>query len=241
MKKLSLITLVVAVICCSFMAGKNLLLNGPKFRFSANTKASGHFNVDNTEPLPKAYVNRKFLNDISGFSFDINLIPGNLVSYIPKDSSYTVRTLHGLIKGNKLPVINAVNDGLIYSDFITPTTSFNGSYLIGGIKANAGEVIELSIQDESIASVPDSLIDIEQIKAAIATVPAEERENLFYVKSITLTGLQNRLFKQSKFDATKNGLYLELNGKTYASNEKVRKDRLVSMFLVPAKNITANR
>ena len=241
MKKLNLITLVVAVVCCSFIAGKNLLFNGPKFRFSANTKAPSHFNDDKTEPLPKPYVNRKFLNDLSGINIDVNLIPGNLVSYLPKDSSYTVRTLHGLIKGDKLPVITAINDGLIYSDFITPKTSFNGSYLIAGIKANAGEVIELSIQDESIASVPDSLIDTEKIKAAIASVSAEDRENLFYVKSITLTGLTNRLFKQSKFDATKNGLYLELNGKTYASNEKAKKDRLVSMFLVPVKNITANR
>jgi|GEM_PF-1853414 len=241
MKKLSLITMIAAVVCCSFIAGKSLLVNGPKLRLISYSKSSQHLIDDNTNQLPKSYVNRKFLTDASNISLDVFSIPGNLVSYDAKDSTYGIRTLHSLIKGDKLPAISPIKDGLIYSGFVNSQTSFNGSHLIGGISAKQGEVVEISIQDESIAAVPDTLIDIPKLKEALASVSSNDLENLFYVKSVTLSSINNRLFKQSKFDATKNGLYLVFNGKTYASDEKPGKQRLVSMYLVPVKNLTTNR
>ncbi len=228
--------MIAAVVCCSFIAGKSLLVNGPKLRLISNSKSSQHFIDDNTNQLPKSYANRKFLTDASNISLDVFSIPGNLVSFDAKDSTYNIRTLHSLIKGDKLPVITPVSDGLIYSGFVNSQTSFNGSHLIGGISAKQGEVVEISIQDESYAAVPDTLIDVVKLKAAAASVPSDDRENLFYVKSVTLTALNNRLFKQAKLDPAKNGLYLVLNGKTYLSAEKSKKDRLVSLFLVPVKN-----
>ncbi len=237
MKKSGLITLIAAIVCCSFIAGKNLLVDGAKFRLSGSVKINNHFSGDTTEALPKAYVKRKFLNDISGVGNDVFNIPGNIVSYNAKDTSYTLRTLHGIIKGNKKPVSMAISDGLIYNNIITSKTSFNGSYLIGGLSAKPGEALEISIQDESISSVQDSLIDIEKIKAAAAAVPETERQNLYFVKSVTVTGITSKLYTQAKFDATKNGFYLVLNGKTYGTTKKGSKYMLISMYLVPLADL----
>src|SRR5882724_6713085 len=44
------------------------------------------------EELPKSYKQRRFLNDVSGISYDLFMIPGNIVTFHPKDTTYEFRT-----------------------------------------------------------------------------------------------------------------------------------------------------
>ena len=189
------------------------------------------------EDLPRSYKARKFLNDISGFSYDLFMIPGNIVSYNSKDSSYSFRTLKAITKNHKPPVVAAINDGNVYSAKINSNTSFNGSYLIGGINVGRDEIVELNIQDVAISSVPDSLIDNDAIEAAIAKIPEDDKKNLYFIKSVTLTTVDNRKYVEAKFDASINSCFVTAGGKTYSSNEKFKRDRVVSMFIVPLSNL----
>jgi hypothetical protein len=225
MKRLSLITALAITIFCSFHIDNTRLhkvVVGRSVRMA-----------DTTKDLPRSYKQRKFMNDVSGISTDILMIPGNIVSFHPKDTSYEFHSPHGIIKGNKLPVSTAIEDGMIYGGLITPNTSFNGSYLIGGLHADKNEVMEIAIKDEVISKVPDSLVDIDAIKMAVKGIPAEELKNLFYVKAATLSIIESKKYTLSKFDITKNAFYITWNGKTYSTNEKIIVDKVVSMFLIP--------
>lgn len=189
------------------------------------------------EDLPRSYKQRKFINNISEISYDLFMIPGNIVKFNPKDTSYEFKTLKAIIKGNKPPVANAINDGMLYSAKINSNTSFNGSFLIGGLNVSKDEIMELNIQDAAKSAVPDSLIDVDVVKQVAEGIPAEDRKNYFYIKSVTLTLIDNRKYTESKFDASINSCFVTAGGKTYSSNEKFQRERTISVFLVSLDNI----
>lgn len=190
-----------------------------------------------TEDLPRSYKQRKFINNVSEISYDLFMIPGNIVKFNPKDTSYEFKTLKAIIKGNKPPLATTINDGMLYSAKINYNTSFNGSYLIGGLNVAKNEIMELNIQDAAKAMVPDSLIDVDVIKQVAQTLPAEERKNYYYIKSVTLTLIDNRKFTESKFDSGVNSSFVTAGGKTYSSNEKFQRERTISVFLVSLDNL----
>ena len=189
------------------------------------------------EELPRTYKNRKFLNDVGSATPDLFMIPGNIVMLNPKDTSYQFRTLKAITKGNKPPIVTAVADGQIYNAKINSTTSFNGTYLIGGLNVNKDEIMELNITDVAISTVPDSLVDMDAIKSAIADVPEEERKNLYFIKAATLTTIDSRKYTESKFDASINSCFVTAGGKTYSSNEKFKRDKTVSMWIIPLDHL----
>jgi len=243
------------------------LVDGPKFGVNRGKKESvdingqsgspgfdatqgaafGAFNMTNAnkknepevivEELPRTYKQRKFLNDVSGITTDLFMIPGNIVTYNPKDSTYQFRTLKAIIKGNKAPVITSISDGSIYSAKINSTTSFNGTYLIGGLTVNKDAIMELNIADVAISTVPDSLMDVDEIKSAISQIPDDEKKNTFFIKAATLTFLDSRKYTEAKFDASINSCFVTAGGKTYSSNEKFRRDKTVSMWIIPLDRI----
>ncbi|MGZ3813437.1 MAG: hypothetical protein ACXVJN_16940 [Mucilaginibacter sp.] len=190
-----------------------------------------------TEDLPRSYKQRKFINNVSEISYDLFMIPGNIVKFNPKDTSYEFKTLKAIIKGNKPPVATTINDGILYSAKINANTSFNGSYLIGGLNVNRDEIMELNIQDAAKSMVPDSLIDVDVVKQVAESIPADERKNYFYVKSVTLTLIDNRKYTEAKFDASINSCFVTAGGKTYSSNEKFQRERTISVFLVSLDNL----
>jgi hypothetical protein len=189
------------------------------------------------EDLPRSYKQRKFLTNVSDMAYDLFVIPGNIVKFNPTDTSYEFKTLKAIIKGNKMPVANTINDGILYSAKINSTTSFNGSYLIGGLSVNKDEIMELNIQDAAKSTVPDSLIDVDQIKRVAESLPADQRKNYFYIKSVTLTLIDNRKYTEGKFDASINSCFVTAGGKTYTSNEKFQREKTISVFLVSLDNI----
>jgi len=236
MKKLFLITVPIAIgiavcIFCSFRIDRT--------NFRKTGFKRGPVITDTTEDLPRSYKQRRFLNDVLGVSTDLLLIPGNIVVFHPKDTSYEFRTVRPIIRGNRLPVSTAVGyDGVLYSGLITANTSFNGSYLIGNLRVEKDEVMEIAIKDEVISTVPDSLVDVDAVKSVIKDIPAADLHNYFYVKATTLSSIENRKYALAKFDNTKNAFYVSWNGKTYRSQSKAMTERVVSMFLVPLDRLT---
>lgn len=221
-------------------ANKSGALNGPLTLAGTSSASSFSKKLEPmviVEDLPRSYKQRKFINNVSGISYDLFMIPGNIVKYNPVDSSYEFKTLKAIIKGNKPPVASAINDGLLYSAKINSNTSFNGSYLIGGLNVNKDEIMELNIQDAAKSTVPDSLIDVEVIKQVAQSLPADQRKNYFYVKGVTLTLIDNRKYTESKFDASINSCFVTAGGKIYSSNEKFQRERTISVFLVSLDNI----
>lgn len=189
------------------------------------------------EDLPRSYKKRDFMNTVSDASYDIFTIPGNIVKYNPKDSSFELKTLKAVIKGNKPPLATAVNDGILYSAKINSNCSFNGTYLIGGLNVSKDQILELNIQDAVKSMVPDSLIDVEVIKRIADQIPPDDRKNYFYVKGVILTLIDNRKYTESKFDASVNSCFVTAGGKTYSSNEKFQRERVISILKVSLDNL----
>jgi hypothetical protein len=189
------------------------------------------------EELPRSYKQRKFLTDLSGLESNLFMIPGNIVRFNPKDTTYQFRTLRAITKGGKPPIVSTISDGAIYSAKITSSTSFNGSYLIIGLNVNKDETMELNIQDVASSTVPDSLVDVEAIRGAIANIPDDQKKDLYYIKAATLTYIDSRKYTEAKFDASINSCFVTAGGKTYSSNEKFKRDKTVAIFIVPLDNI----
>jgi hypothetical protein len=212
--------------------------------------ALGAMNMNNatkkTEPeviveeLPRSYKQRKFLNDASSITSDLFMIPGNIVTYNPKDSTYQFRTLKAITKNNKPPIVTTISDGQVYSATINSTTSFNGTYLIGGLTVSKDAVMELNINDVAISTVPDSLVDVAAIKSAISGMSDDDKKNLLYIKAATLTTIDSRKYNESKFDAAINSCFVTAGGKTYSSSEKFKRDKSISIFVIPLDRILNN-
>ena len=189
------------------------------------------------EDLPRSYKKRDFMANMSDASYDIFTIPGNIVKFNPKDSTYELKTLKAIIKGNKPPLATAVTDGILYSAKINSNCSFNGTYLIGGLNVSKNEIMELNIQDAVKSMVPDSLVDVEAIKRVADALPPEERKYYFYVKGVILTLIDNRKYGEAKFDASINSCFVTAGGKTYSSSEKFQRERIISILKIPLDNM----
>jgi hypothetical protein len=231
MKKLPFLAILIVAVCCSFFIDRTF---APKTH--AAQAAIKSRPADTPGTLPRRYMARKFLNDVSGMT-DLRTIPGNIVTYNPKDSSYNFRTLKPLIKDNKLPVTQLIDDGTIFSAIITPKTGFNGSYLINKLYAAPNEVMELTIRDEALVSVPDSLVDVAMIKLAANAMTADEKMNSYYVKAVTATAMISRKYTLTKFSAGANSFYVTVDGKVYGTPGKSSVDRVVSMWLLPLQGL----
>ena len=134
------------------------------------------------EDLPATYKSRKFIKNLAGMTYDIFLIPGNIVRYDTTSKDYEFKTLKGIIKNNKSPQISVIDDGILYSSKINSGASFNASALIGGLSVEAKKIMELVIQDAAKSIVPDTLIDVDVLKKIAESIPADQRKNYFYIK-----------------------------------------------------------
>ncbi|MGZ3753231.1 MAG: hypothetical protein ACXVAU_18245 [Mucilaginibacter sp.] len=190
--------------------------------------------VDSND-LPPSYKKRKFFQGAP--LTNPSALPGNLVKYSPKDSTYEIKTLRPIIKPSTQSLTNMIEDGMLYSGKVTQKTGFNGSYLIEGLQAGPNEVMELSIRDYARFFVPDSVIDIETIKTVAQSIPQDERKNYYYVKSITLSQIDYQKFTLSKFDVTKNASYITIGGKVYSTTGKPLGERIITMFIVPLETL----
>jgi len=217
--------------------------------------------------LPESYKSRHFLSGDGGMTYDAAAIPGNIVKYDAASSGYDIMTMKAIIKGNKPAIAQTPPNGVIYQGQVTSTSSFNGSYVINGLKAENGQVIDLEIRDDAVYSVPPGQIDTAALRKAAASIAPGERKNYYYVTDATLTILsyrfhaaENLVDKVSKKagqvnqklddlshnDTAKNGVYLKMKKRPKtkmpqspysASNTKMLTDKALSVQLIPVDDI----
>jgi hypothetical protein len=248
MRRLFPIAVLTAIIFCSFHSG----YYQPYVAMPAILMAS-----DTT--LPDSYKNRKFLGYDGGQDYDAALIPGNVVKYDSSSSGYEIMTLKGIVKGNKPALVQKPANAVIFSGNMTSTSSFNGSYLINGIKVEQNQEMNIEIRDDAIYSVPDGQVDTAGVRAAIQSLSANERKKFFYVISATVSiitynihdksnATMDKLEKLSKGkpDTTKKGINYKIKqSKTPApyssagSNSKMLTDKTISIVAVPVDDLAA--
>ena len=175
MKKLLLPAVLTAIILCAFHSSNRHMHAKPICRMASDTT------------LPDSYKNRKFLGYDGGIDFDPATLPGNIAKYDSTLSGYGVVTLKPMVKGDKPAVAQKPANGVIFSGKMTSASTFNGSYLINGIKVEKNQEMDIEIRDDAVYSVPDGQVDTAAIRAAIQSIPANERNKYFYITSATVS------------------------------------------------------
>jgi hypothetical protein len=189
------------------------------------------------EELPESFKNRTFIKNLSALTYKLEEIPGHIVKYDADKKDYKIVSLTRLVKDNQYPETTIVEDGMLYSGKINSGASFNGSFLIGGLKVDTKSIMELIIQDVMVSIVPDELMLKEEIKAISDQITAENKAQYYFIKGTTLTLVNNKKFKEQKFEAKVNITYVTAEGKVFASNEKFSRERLVSLDLIPLNDL----
>jgi hypothetical protein len=184
------------------------------------------------EELPESFTNRTFIKNLSALSYQLEELPGKIVKYDKKQKNYGFVDVNRFVAENQQPKATIIDDGILYSSIINSEASFNGTLLIAGLKVDHKSIMELLIQDVVMAIVPDQHILKEELKLAVSKYPELEREKFFFIKGATLTIINNKKYKEQKFEASVNNTYVTAAGKVFASNEKFSRERLVSLDLI---------
>lgn len=191
------------------------------------------------QELPETYTNRTFIKNLSALTYKIEEIPGYIVKYDTLKKDYKIVSLTRLVKNNQYPETKIIDDGILYSSKINSGASFNASFLIGGLSVDAKSIMELIIQDAVLSIVPDTLIMVDEIKNIASNLNEEERQYYYFIKGTTLTLVNNKKYKEQKFEAKVNSTYVTAEGKVYSSNENFSRERLLSLDLISLDEILA--
>lgn len=250
MKKLFLIAIVI-VLFCSFS--------------SVRVKTLPTLKAD-TINLPDSYKNRHFINDAQVLSADPASIPGNIVRFRSATSDYEFATLTALIKAHQTAVAQPIANGLIYKGEVSSSSDINGSDLIADLKAGKGQLLDMEIYDINIYSVPDGQIDTAAIKKALQSASADDRKNLFYITSATVSLINYKIHPEEsvtdklngkadkakkklddlgKNDTAKNGVYVKLKkqpktkspAELSSSATKVLNEKVLSIQITPVDDL----
>lgn len=250
MKKLYIFAIPAAILFCSFHTGS----------FKTRIKAVNLLKPD-TIILPDSYKNRHFLNDVNAPVSDPASIPGNLLRLTASaPGSSEIATLKAMIKGNKPAAEQKLTGTAVYKGQVLPESSINGSDMVAGLIAEKGKVIDMEIHDDAVYTVPDGQIDTAAIKSALQSVSADDRKNLFYIASATVSIITYKVYaaptiadkvdkvtgkvKAGKPDTAKNGVYYKIKpSKTpppyssSASDTKSLTEKALSVQLIPVDDI----
>lgn len=237
------------------MANQDLKLNVNNFK-STEKMTNQNLNLDTknnlfgrkpqpfvNEDLPKSYTDRTFFKGLVNSTYDISLVPGYIVEYDSLTGNYQRKTLVPVIKDNRsvLATVIGDDDGLIYNNTINKSASFNASAIIGSLSVGDKQMMELVIQDMSKSSVPDSLVDVASIVSIVKNqIPENKLKNYFYIKSATLTLINNKIYTEASFDAKVNCSYVTAEGQVFNSTAKFSRNRIVSMELISLQDLIAN-
>lgn len=190
-----------------------------------------------SEELPETYKNRTFIKNLSSLTYKLDEIPGHIVKYDKIKKDYKIVSLVRLVKDNQYSETKIIDDGVLYSSKINSGASFNGSFLIGGLSVDSKSIMELIIQDVMLSIVPDTLILKDEIKRIAGNIDQSERAKYYFIKGTTLTLVNNKKYKEQKFEAKVNNTYVTAEGKVFASNEKFSRERLISLDLISLEDI----
>lgn len=189
------------------------------------------------EELPKTYTSRRIIKRGGGLTYNIFYYPGNIVRYDETDSNYVFVTAKSILKNSSLPIVQPLQDEVLYSNKINNKASFNASASIAGLSVDGEQLMELVIQDVSTSIAPDSLIDLATLKAYVNKVPADKKKNYFFIKSSLLTIVNYKKYSKADFSTKVNLSYVTAEGKVYSSKDKFSKERIVSLDLISFDDI----
>jgi hypothetical protein len=195
------------------------------------------FGKDDVEPfeneaLPITLTNRTFIQNLAALSYEINQLPGHIVKFDEAKKDYKIVSIKRFVQNNFQPEIVAIDDGVLYDSKINAAAEFNGSFLIGGLKVGEKTIMELVIQDVFRSIVPGNKINLEALKEVADDIPAAELKHYSFIKGTTLTLINNKKYREQKFEAKVNATYVTAGGKVFSSNQKFARERLVAMDLI---------
>ncbi len=220
---------------------KNPFVVAPDYLTLSDTKRfltkGGKPETFKNEELPESFKNRTFIKNLSALTYKLEEIPGHIVKFDDEKKDYKIMSLQRFVKDNQYPEATIIEDGILYSSKINSGASFNGSFLIGGLQVDSKSIMELIIQDVVMSIIPDSMILNKEIEKVAESIPVPEREKFFFIKGTTLTIINNKKFKEQKFEAKINNTYVTAEGKVFASNERFSRERLVSLDLISLNDI----
>jgi hypothetical protein len=142
------------------------------------------------EHLPPTFTKRKIMR-VGGTSYNIFLLPGNIVKYNENDSTYSVVTIKSLLKNQEMPKTTHLHDAILYSNKINNKASFNGSALIGSLSVSAEQLMELIIQDAATSIAED--IDYDAFNRIVTKIPQNKKKDYFFIKTALLTVVNSRV------------------------------------------------
>jgi hypothetical protein len=210
----------------STIEGKGVNPGGPIARIGTEAEA-----------LPVSYTDRRFIKGSSALTYDIDLLPGNIVKYDPKKDNYEIMNLTRFVKNGENPKNKLIEDGILYDQKINSGASFNGSGLIANLSITKDQLAEILIQDIMRSIVPDELILTDSIRAKVQKIPAAELGKYYFVRSSVLTIINYRVFKKTSFSVGISCSYVTADHKVYSSTDKMRRERMISVDLIPLKDL----
>lgn len=219
------------------LVSKGAMISDTSIKENSSLLGKGKPEPFQNEELPKTYTSRKVIRNLGAFTYDIFYIPGNIVRFNESDSNYVFVTAKSILKDSKLPVVEVLQDEVLYSNKINNQASFNASTLIGGLSVTSDQLMELVVQDVSKSVAPDSLIDMDKLRAYINKVPADKKRNYYFIKSSLLTIVNFKKYSKSDFSSKINTSFVTAEGKVYSSRDKFSKERIVSMDLISFDDI----
>lgn len=190
-----------------------------------------------TEDLPETFKNRTFIKNLAAIPYKLEELPGHIVKYDDVKKDFIIVSLSRYVIDNEFPETVVIEDGILYSSKVNAEAHFNGSFLIGGLSVEHNSIMELIIQDVMYSIIPEDLIWKDELKKKVGEIDKNELSKYFFIRGTLLTIINNKKFKSQKFDAKVNTTYVTIDGDVFASNEKFSRERLISIDLVPLKEM----
>lgn len=213
--------------------GNVLLLHEDTTTFIASTtKKKEKFH---NEELPEDYRKRKFLKNLDYHACDLFSLPGNIIRYDPKENRHELMLVSGLIANR--PTARPVENSLIYDGKINSDASFNGSCMIGHCLVEETKLMELVIQDVAKSTILDEWINQVAIKRIYESLRIEERKHYYFVRSATLTFVNNKKYTVKHNRKSIHPSLLKEGGQTYSCAEKFSVQKVASLELVSLETL----
>jgi len=142
-----------------------------------------------------------------------------------------------LSKQTTIFFLNITLSDVLYSSKINSSASVNGSYMIASASASSASIIELIVTDINGILIPEQSIPYLEICRASQNVDKENKKKMYYVRSVKLTTVHSKAYKEVKADAAISGVVFSVGGKVYNSSDQFKTDYVVSVDLVSFNNL----
>lgn len=184
--------------------------------------------------FPKDFTDRTFIKGLAMYRNNIEELAGSLI--IIEDNE-KASVLGRYIKNNQPPIKNITLSDVLYSSKINTKSSLNGSYMIASASASANSIVELIITDINGVLIPEQSIPYLEICNASQNVDKETKRKIYYVRSVKLTAVHSKAYKEVNIEAGINGTVFSAGGKVYSNSDQFKTDYVVSVDLVSFTNL----